>query len=236
MKFVEWRSVRPARFFVQFSGHRWRRPTEDWVSLSCALFFLVHDSGYFSRYIDFADTHFQNKIIVFTTNYLANFNSKLIWCGIVIKVNETLRAWGANSYFPLRSPPYLGTNGPIFLVSNCPQLEWRDQLKQTRILKLEYQMRIEEWTPTRSRVEAVRQGRGRLDYFFFVYFFIVNKWTTETSFISSIKYCYLQYLCCLLCNPTTWVNQINPLKAQTQWNITRGKGRFLLTAWTQASV
>ena len=25
---------------------------------------------------------------------------------------------------------------------------------------------------------------------------------------SSIKYCYLQYLCCLLCNPTTRVNQI----------------------------
>ena len=34
-------------------------------------------------------------------------------------------------------------------------------------------------------------------------FFIVNKWTTETSFISSIKYCYLEYPCCLLCNPTT---------------------------------
>ena len=34
-------------------------------------------------------------------------------------------------------------------------------------------------------------------------FFIVNKWTTETSFISSIKYCYLEYPCCFLCNPTT---------------------------------
>ena len=39
--------------------------------------------------------------------------------------------------------------------------------------------------------------------FFLHIFFIVNKLTTETSFISSIKYCYLQYLCCLLCNPTT---------------------------------
>ena len=38
---------------------------------------------------------------------------------------------------------------------------------------------------------------------FFNIFFIVNKWTTETSFISSIKYCYLEYPCCLLCNPTT---------------------------------
>ena len=39
--------------------------------------------------------------------------------------------------------------------------------------------------------------------YFFQFFFIVNKWTTETSFISSIKYCYLEYPCCLLCNPTT---------------------------------
>ena len=121
-------------------------------------------------------------------------------------------------------------------MSNCPQLEWRDQIKQTRILKLEYQMRTEEWTPTRSRVEAAQQGRGRLDYFFFCIFFIVIKWTTETSFISSIKYCYLQYLCCLLCNPTTWVNQINTLKARTQWNVTRSKDQFSLTTWTQASV
>ena len=113
------------------------------------------------------------QIIVCTTNYLANFNSKLIWCGIVIKVNETLRAWGANSHFPLRISSYLGTNGPIFLVSNCPQLEWRDQLKQTRILKLEYQIRTEEWTPTRSRVEAARQERGRLDYFFFCIFYLL---------------------------------------------------------------
>ena len=30
--------------------------------------FSVRDSGYFSGYIDFADTHFQTKIIVFTTN------------------------------------------------------------------------------------------------------------------------------------------------------------------------
>ena len=54
-------------------------------------------------------------------------------------------------------------------------------------------MRTEKSTPTRSRVEAARQGRGRLDYFFFNIFFIENKWTTETSFISSIKYCYLEY-------------------------------------------
>ena len=61
---------------------------------------------------------------------------------------------------------------------------------------------------------------------FFKIFFIVNKWTTETSFISSIKYCYLQYTCCLLCSPATWVNQINTLKAQTQQNIARSKDFF----------
>ena len=51
-------------------------------------------------------------------------------------------------------------------------------------------------------------GTWEARLFFFYVFFIVNIWTTETNFIS-IKYCYLQYLCCLLCNPTTRVNQIN---------------------------
>ena len=96
-------------------------------------------------------------------------------------------------------------------------------------------MRTEEWTLTWSRVEAARQGRGRLDYFFYI-FFIVNSWTTETSFISSIKYCYLQYPCRLLCNPTTWVNQINALKAWTQQNIARSKDLFTPATSTQAQV
>ena len=50
-------------------------------------------------------------------------------------------------------------------------------------------------------------GEARL-FFFFLFSFIVNIRTTETNFIA-IKYCYLQYLCCLLCSPTTQVNQIN---------------------------
>ena len=33
-------------------------------------------------------------------------------------------------------------------------------------------MRTEELTPTRSRVEAARQGRGRLDYFFLILFLL----------------------------------------------------------------
>ena len=50
-------------------------------------------------------------------------------------------------------------------------------------------------------------GTGEARLLFFSIFFSVNIWTTETNFIS-IKYCYLQYLCCLLCNLTTRVNQI----------------------------
>ena len=45
-----------------------------------------------------------------------------------------------------------------------------------------------------------RAREARILFFFFV---IVNKWTPETSFIASLKYCYLEYPCCLLCNPTT---------------------------------
>ena len=69
-------------------------------------------------------------------------------------------------------------------------------------------------------------GARKARLFFFIIFFIVNSWTTETSFISSIKYCYLRYPCRLLCNPTTWVNQINAVKAWTQQNIAHSKDLF----------
>ena len=46
-------------------------------------------------------------------------------------------------------------------------------MKQTRILKLECQMRTKERTPARSRVKAARQARGRLDYFFSEFFFLL---------------------------------------------------------------
>ena len=69
-------------------------------------------------------------------------------------------------------------------------------------------------------------GARKARLFFFIIFFIVNSWTTETSFISSIKYCYLQYPCCLLCNLTTWVNHINTLKDRTQQNTARSKDLF----------
>ena len=53
----------------------------------------------------------------------------------------------------------------------------------------------------KSGSRPARTGEARL--LFFWYLFIVNKWTTQTGFIPSIKYCYLQYLCCFLCNSTT---------------------------------
>ena len=120
MKFGEWRPVRPVRFFVQFSGHRWRRPTEDWVSLSCALFFLVHDSGYFSRYIDFADTHFQNKIIIFTTNYFGSFlfQINLVWYCDKIEWDPWSMRSKLSLSFTLPSP--LGDKRPNFLSVQLP--------------------------------------------------------------------------------------------------------------------
>ena len=59
--------------------HLWPEMHWKWVSLCSALFFLVHDSGYFSRYIDFAVTHLQSKqILIFTTNYFGYFEFQII--------------------------------------------------------------------------------------------------------------------------------------------------------------
>ena len=71
---------------------------------------------------------------------------------------------------------------------------------------------------------------------FFLYFFYCKFMDNRDKFISSIKYCYLQYPCRLLCNPTTWVNQINALKAWTQQNIARSKDLFTPATSTQAQV
>ena len=134
-------------------------------------------------------------------------------------------------------PSLLGNKLPNFLSVQLPSTWLKGSVKTDQDFKvgISNEDRRMNTKSDQSGSSPAEAREARL-LFFFGIFFLVNKLTTETSFISSIKYCYLQYLCCLLCNPTTWVNQINPLKAQTQWNITRGKGRFLLTAWTQASV
>ena len=56
-----------------------------------ALFFLSTALGHL-RCIDFVDTHLRLKFNFSPQITLANFNSKLFLCGIVTKVNETLRA------------------------------------------------------------------------------------------------------------------------------------------------
>ena len=49
-------------------------------------------------------------------------------------------------------------------------------------------------------------GTGEARLFFFVYFLYI--FINGQQRQALIKYSYLQYLCCLLCNPTTRVNQI----------------------------
>ena len=79
------------------------------------------------------------------------------------KMNETLRTWEANSHLPSRCPPHLGTNGPMFQVSNCPQHELQDQTKFPRISQLEYLRGHQKSHLLRSRASTAQQGRGWLD-------------------------------------------------------------------------
>ena len=144
----------------------WRRLTEDWVSLCSTLFFSCPRLWIFSRHIDFVDTHLQPKQNL-------NFHLELFWPVWYCDENEWdpggMRSKLSHS-FTLSSP--LGNKRLNFLSVQLPPAWMKGSDKQTRILKLEYQMRTEERTPTRSRVEAARQGRGRLDYFF-LYFFLL---------------------------------------------------------------
>ena len=48
-------------------------------------------------------------------------------------------------------------------------------------------------------------GEARLIFFCFIFLYIFINGQQRQALI---KYSYLQYLCCLLCNPTTRVNQI----------------------------
>ena len=57
--------------------------------------------------------------------------------------------------------------------------------------------------------ESSPAGTGEARLLFFVIFFIVNIWTQRQTLI---KHCYLQYLCCLLCNPAG----VNQIKSRTQ--------------------
>ena len=75
-----------------------------------------------------------------------------------------------------------------------------DQDFKVGILNLDRRM-----TTDSEQSESSPAGtRGARLLFFYFFIFTINGQQRQAL----IKYSYLQYLCCLLCNPTTWVNQI----------------------------
>ena len=135
--------------------------------------------------------------------------------------------------FTLPSP--LGNKRPNFLSVQLPPAWMKGSYETDQDFKVGISNEDKGMNTDSEQSRSNSAGTGEARLLFLGIFFIINKWSTKTSFICSIKYWYLQYLCYLLCNLTAWVNQINPPKAQTQWNITRSKGFFLLTTWTQAT-
>ena len=165
MKLVKWRSVRPARFFVQFSAF-----VSDGDSLKTE-FHSVAPFFFLSEALDIFTTYWLCRYASSTKANL-NFHLELFWPVWYCDENEWdpggMRSKLSHS-FTLSSP--LGNKRLNFLSVQLPPAWMKGSDKQTRIWKLEYQMSTEEWTPTRSRVEAARQGRGRLDYFFLYFFY-----------------------------------------------------------------
>ena len=168
MKFVKWRSVRPARFFVQFSAF-----VSDGDPLKTE-FHSVAPSFFLSESLDIFTIYWLCRYASSTkTNYI--FRWELFLAGVVLW-RKWMRPWGHEE------------QTLTFLHAAHPTREQTAEFSKCS---------------TAPRVEADQQGRGRLDNLFYIFFFfIVKKWTTETSCISSIKYCYLQHRWCLLCNPT----------------------------------
>ena len=74
------------------------------------------------------------------------------------KLSETLKTWKADSHLPSHCPPHLGTNGQLFQVPNCPQLELQDQIKFPRISQLEYLRGHQKHTP--SQRQSFRNPAG----------------------------------------------------------------------------
>ena len=87
MKFVGWRSVRPARFFVQFSGHRWRRPTENWAHCLAPSFFCPRLWIFFTIYWlcrhalsnQNYSFHFKLFWLILIPNYMVRYYDKDEW-------------------------------------------------------------------------------------------------------------------------------------------------------------
>ena len=127
-------------------------------------------------------------------------------------------------FFTLTSP--LGDKRLNFLSVQLPPAWMKGSDKTDQDFKVGISNEDRRMNTDSEQSGSSPAGARKARLFFFIIFFIVNSWTTETSFISSIKYCYLQYPCCLLCNLTTWVNHINTLKDRTQQNTARSKDLF----------
>ena len=113
---------------------------------------------------------------------------------------EIPEAWGTNSHFPLPLCTPLRSKRSTLSVLSCPWPGERDQIKQTRISKLEYLMRTKETTPTRrSRVEAAQRAGTRLArlifFLFFLLFFNTHNWKQNFYFnkivLSSLLCCFI---------------------------------------------
>ena len=222
MKFEEWRSGQTKWDSVFNSCPR--LPTEAHLVLNFTLvgpFFFSSTALGHLRYIGFVDTQLQSKFNFSSQTTLANFNSKLnlVWyCDKVEWDPEDMRSKLSLS-FTLSSP--LGNKRLNFLSVQLPPAWMKGSDKTDQDFKVGILNEDRKINTDSEQSGSGSAGAREARLLFFKYFFIENKWTTETSFISSIKYCYLEYPCCLLCNPTTWVNQINIVKTLTQWNIAR---------------
>ena len=201
MKFVKWRSVRPARFFVQSSAFASDGDPLKTEFHSVAPFFFLSEA------LDIFTTYWLCRYASSTKTNL-NFHLELFWPVWYCDENEWdlggVRSKLSHS-FTLTSP--LGNKRLNFLSVQLPPawMKGSDKTDQDFKVGISNEDRRMNTDSEQSRNSPAGTGKARL--FFFNIFFIVNIRTTETNFIA-IKYCYLQYLCCLLCNPTTQVNQI----------------------------
>ena len=212
MKFVKWRSVRPAQFFVQSSAFASDGDPLKTEFHSVAPFFFLSEA------LDIFTTYWLCRYASSTKTNL-NFHLELFWpVWYCDEMNETLGAWGANSQIPSRCPsPPLGNKRLNFLSVQLPPAWMKGSDKTGQDFKVGISNEDSRMDTDSEQSRNSPAGTGKARSFFKNIFFIVNIRTTETDFIA-IKYCYLQYLCCLLCNPTIQVNQI---KSSDTLNIAR---------------
>ena len=201
MKFVKWRSVRPARFFVQFSAF-----VSDGDSLKTE-FHSVAPFFFLSEALDIFTTYWLCRYASSTKTNL-NFHLEFFWRVWYCDENE----WdpeGMRSKLSLSFtlPTPLGNKRLDFLSVQLPPAWMRGSGKTDQDFKVGIfnEDRRLNTDSGRSGSSPAGTGEARLIFFFNLFFvFGINGQQRQPL----IKYYYLQYLYCLLCNPTTRVNQI----------------------------